>query len=766
MKILVLVILLIIVVVAALIALKLVKKDLKHVRLSSPTNTPVQQPDNHKVKLLQYTPYINDTTDGFAIFQQDNHFFLVRRKDPISFINLRDIYPSFKGKPIGIVLVNGTQYIGKDGQSYSFIVFSSDGKVYNPWTISHPWRKDFMYLPNENPISVDGRPVSGIGAHGLFNNGAPEAGVLFRFYYPGYYIEEQECVAGAAPDSGNTNIPQACHNTKVLFPMPSAQTTSYYHIGNDMYAVSRDGWIYHLVGETWTPYIAWISNKNNGGSSAGLFPVLTFPKSVPLTPSQKTDPLLMGADYDHGVPIFLIYENKSYYMVDRDARKYDFRAAFKNQGVFPAGNIVDITKCGPGEYDFILLATDGNLYGPTLPGQIKSISDFTSIYPPSSGSVVSSITSSYKWVPTSHASGYYNYTLIFLYNDGRWFEVQYNIAKNIIGGLGQTDQISGKWNSWPHVVSALKSLPCSSCFKVSSFGWSIFISDSTNPKNNLVYSINNPVESWVKMLYCSPNADESGYETSTCVGLGSWKDNVLGVTGANDESAVIYQGWLAYQDYGTRTDVNPGIITRKVSLSQCLNANQGSAAVVYDQNESDCHVYPSLTQADSYKDPTKITFIRPVDDPFYLNRFCVKHSSGKYMYWDFTDPSSQKLAMNDVCLYTDIPDLQNASTGDLINLTKSMGAFWTSTGDCLANLNGAVTGSYLNTDASLGMTCQGGMAYINGTFTDGTNCLKWDGTSFAYGTCDANAQWAIEDIPCPPFTSTGYIFDYCSGGQP
>lgn len=767
MNILILVLLLAAIVAGALFAIKVVKKDLKKVSLTSPTSNPVQQPDNHKVKLLQYTPYVNDSTDGFAIFQKDNNFFLVRKSEPTSFVDLRDVYPSFKGKPIGIVLVDGDQYIGKDGKAYAFIVFSSDGKVYNPWSVSHPWRKDFMYLPNENPISIDGRPVSSQGTHGLFNNGDPAAGILFRFYYPGYYIEEQECIPGASPDPGNTNAPQSCHNTKTSFPLPSAQATSFYHIGDSLFAVSRDGWIYQLLNGTWSHYIAWSANNNGGGSAVGLFPPLSFPSPQPLNPNQKTNPTLMGADFDHGVPIFLIYENGTYYMVDRDARKYNFRAAFKNQGVFPAGNIIDITKCGPGEYDLILLATDGNLYGPTLAGQMRAVSDFTSNYPPRQGAVVSSITSSYKWVPTSHASGYYNYNLIFLYSDGRWFEIGYDIANNVIGGLGQTDQVSGLWNSWPHVKSALATLPCSTCFKVSSFGWSIFISDPGNPKNNMVYSINNPPESWVKMLYCSPNDDESGFSTSTCAGLGSWKDNTDGATGANAEGAINYQGWLAYQDYGTLTDTNPGVVTRKIPMAQCLSANPTAAAIVYDQNESDCFVYPSLTQGDSYKDPTKVTFIHPDYDPFYLNRFCVKHTpTGKYMYWDFTDPDNQKLAMNDVCLYTNIPNLQNASTGDLINLTKSMGAFWMSTGgNCLFNLNGAMTGSYLNTNMTLGMSCVGGMAFTGGTFTDGSSCLNWDGTSFSYGPCGGNSQFAIEDIPCPPFTSTGYIFDYCGGNQ-
>ncbi len=740
-----------IVIILAYFLIRLIKKELKHVRLYGSSSNPVIQPGNYAVKLVQYAPNIYDPSKGFALFQKQTNYFLVSRNDPGTYIDIKTIYPSFTGKPVGLVVINGSQY-----QENSFIVFSSNGKVYNPFTISHNWRNDYLYLPNQNPIAVDGRPVDFSGSHGLFNSGNPSTGVLFRFYYSGYYIEEQACLPGDAPDPGNTNIPLSCHNLQIEFPPLPSDAVSYYHIGTDLFALSKDGWIYQLIDQKWTPNTAWISNRNHGGSEFGLFAQLNLPDQKPST--KKNTPILMGADYDHGIPIFLILENGKYYMVDRDARKYDFRATFGNQNVFPDGNIVDITKCGEGEYDFIMLATDGNLYGPTLPGQIKSINDFTQFYPPDSNAVVSSITSSYKW---SHKL--YSYTLIFLYNDGKWFEIEYDIKKNQIGALGQTDQTSGLWTEWPHLQTVLRNIPCPTCIKLSSNGWSLFVQDSAVPSNNLVYSINNPPESWIQMLYCTPNSDESGFATSTCVGVGRWKDNTIGITGINGPATGSYLGLINYPEYGT--DLDSDRVIRKIPLSECLIEGKNANVIMYDQNESDCHIYSKMSYTDTYKDPGKSIFVQSGYNPYFTNRFCVQHNStGKYLYWDFTDPDNQYLGMNDVCIYNNIPNLADANTGDLINLTKSMGALWSSSGaNCLYNLNGSLTGSYLDTTLGLGLECLGGMAYTGGKFTDGTNCLNYDGTNIKYGPCGSNdSSWNITPIPCPSFSSTGYIFNYCS----
>lgn len=747
------------IIVVLFLLLRRASRQLRKVGLYSNSPNPVQPSANTQMKMVQYAPLVQDTNDGIAIFSKGKEFYCVQRSSPSSYLSLREIYPSFKGIPIGLVLVPGTQ-MGSSG----LIVFSSDGKVYNPWTTSHPWRRDFLYLPTQNPISVDGRPVSTPGNHGLFNGGAPEAGILFRFYYSGYYVEEQECVnlpaSGDPVVPGTTSTPQGCSNTQVPFSIPSVKVASFYHIGDTLYAVARDdGWIYQLNNGVWSQSIPWIANAN---SQTGLFPVLSFPDPVPST--TKNSPVLLGADYDGTVPIFLLNENGTTFLVDRHARKYDLRKAFRNQGVWPAGNILDFTKCGPGEYDYLLLVTDGNLYGPTLPGNLKAVSDFTSNY--SAGNNPVSITSSVKWIPRSQTSGYYNYFLVFLYATGEWFEIAYDIQSNTIGSVGQNDQTVGKWTSWPHVKNALSQLPCPSCFKVSSYGWSVFTVNPNNPgsnSDNMVYSINNPPEPWYSLLFCTPNSDQTDIAASACVGLGSWKDNDQGVTGANGGALSLPGGWVSYSDLGTDTVNNPGVVQYKIPLEQCLSQAGNYPAVVYDSVESDCHYYSSLIQGDAFKDPSKATFVRNNYDPYYRNRFCIQHvSSGKYLYWDFTDPDNQKLGMDDQCLYQ-VPDLSLASTGDIFNLTKSMGSFWSSTGNgCLQNMNGTLVGDFLNPDRTLGLVCNSNFFFQNGTFTDGKgNCLSWDGTNFNYGPNGCSDLWTITDIPCPAFSSTGYIYEYC-----
>lgn len=726
------IVVLVVILIGLVIAIVSFKKKLKVVSLSSKSPSPVQQPDNYKFKLLHYALSIDTAQDAYGIFQKKNEFYIVKANTS-SVYNIKDIYPAFKGRPVGFVVF--PQANGQDGTN-SFIIFSSDGKVYNPFTISHPWRRDFFYLPAENPISIDGRGISGNITNGLFNEN-----LLFRFYYTNYYIEEVGCAL--------TGKNKSCTQNKVPFVHPPTSVNSYYQYDNILNCISSDGYIWTFTNNEWTQSLSWLR----------IFGNIILPESTPITSKDKL--YLMGADYDNGVPVFLIYENGTRYLVDRSARKYDFTKACKSMGILPSENPIDFTKAGPGEFDYITLFSDRNIYGPTLQGFSKPVSDFEKVYPSiTKDDVLVSISSVNKWQFTDQNSGTFKYYLVLLYNSGKWFEIRYDIATDKILDLGQTDQTSGLWTQWPHVKKALSSLSPNQTYKVSSYGWSVFVFDQTNSNNNMVYSINNPPESWMQMLYCTPTDDGKGFQTSSCVGLGSWKDYTWEGTGA--DSPVSYAGRITYQDYGTDVVSNPGTVTKKISLSDCISQNKGSPAIVYDENESDCHVYDSLFIKDSFKDPSKATFIDPAYDAAYQNRFCVKHvPSGKYLYWDFTDPNNQKLAMNDTCIYQNLVNLQDATTGDITNLQKSMGALWSTQGSqCLLNMNGAM-GGFLQQDKSLNVKCNGGFTYTNGTFTNGSSCLHSDGNAISYGSGCTDNEWLITSIPCPPFTSTGYVLSFC-----
>lgn len=746
-----LIVLLVLVVVGCVYLLQKVQKNRRGSSnlqtIIAPTKTPSQKPASHLYKLRHYSPDISGSGKIFGLFQSGRDYWIVDSSDVKNPINLLRIYPAFKGRPIGMVALS----------SNSFIIFSSDGKVYNPFSISHPWRNDFLYLPLEDPISIDGRPLETGITNGLFSGGN-DGKILFRFYYDGYYIEEVGCKHSGTDliehPSCDGNCPpiKSCENKKVaISPHPLSSINSFYQYAGKLYGISSDGYVYVKgVGE-WTKDSHWITTFN--GLSFDT-PSTTLKGS---SSSDKTKLFLMGADYDDGVPIFLIFENGTRYIIDRHARKYDFFHFLKDKNISTQGNPLDITKAGSGEFDYIVLYSDKNIYGPSLKTLSKPVADFEKFYPSLKPSQLISITSVSKWgdPSTSTTPLYY---LVFLYDSGQWFEIQYDIRNDKIGNLGQTDQMSGKWNEWSHIKDVLNTIDkTTQTFKISSFGWSIFVFDSQYKfENDLVYSINNKPESWIDMLYCMSTEDGDGnyqFKTSTCVGVGDWKH-------AEEKGAKMYKGFDIYEDYGMGSGEGD-IIQRKISLDKCLE-NKGSV-IVYDQSESDCHVYnsTSLTLNQTIRDPSKSIFIRPDYNAKFQNRFCIKHlPSSKYLYWDFIDPDKQFLGLRDSCVYSG-PDLSNVdkpSESDVQNLQKSLGSLWsTDPNGGLRNLNGAV-GGYLNINFTISQVPDLNFNYSNNNFNDGKGgtCFHSDGTSkFAYdGKC--SGEWEISVPPCSTGDSGGY----------
>jgi hypothetical protein len=685
--------------------------------ISTTRTTPLE----YTYKLLFYSPNIHNNQSSYGLFQSHNQYYIVQAGTNY-LSNVKDIYPAFKGKPIGFVVVSGNQ----NNLSASFIIFSSDGKVYNPYTISHLWRQDFIYLPLEDPISVDGRPISDGVTNGTFTNGNlfQGGGVLFRFYYQGYYIEESGCSV-----NGSTSL-KSCTSSKVSLVYPQGiHVSSFYQYGGDTYAVSTDGWIYTLSFESgvWKQSLKWLN----------LFNGLNLNNIPPPAKQDKSGLYLMGADYDGGVPIFLLMENNVRWIVDKHARKYDFLKSFGTQNILPSGNPLDFTKIGSGEYDYVVLYTDKNLYGPTLKGSIKPVSSFELSYPSIQGDQIISITSVAKW-----GSKYY---LVFLYKSGKWFEIQYDIVTDIIGDLGETDQTNGLWTQWQHVKSTLSSLSSTQTYKISSQGWSVFVFDPAVQSNCMVYSINNQPQNWINMLYCTFDSTGTTFSTDTCVGLGKW--NTYPNTQTPPSGRVVYP---------STTSSSTGTLIPKVSLEDCLKNDSGM--IVYDEAEANCYLHNQITKGVS--DPTKTLYVNKDIDALYRNHFCVKHvPTGKYLYWDFTDPNNQHLGLSDFCIYQGVTNLNSATKDDITKLQQSMGAMWEFDG-CLQNLNGAVGGA-LQSDNTLKKKCNGNdLTFVDGALktTSGT-CFH--ASPFGY-TSDCSNEWSIEEIPCPKFDlSGGGILNYC-----
>lgn len=757
--------------VAIFFAVKYLKNKLRVSQVVSKSPVTLERPANFKHKLLHYSIDITSDSHAFGLFQRGRDFWIVNVHDQANPKNLRDLYPAFKGTPLGFITIPGKQ-IGNN----AFFVFSSDGKVYNPFSISHPWRSDFLFLPNENPISVDGRPLDSGIANGLFSGNGPaaastaEGAILFRFYYPGYYIEDSGCVASgtdAADHPGCTDCKpiKSCTNTKVLYTYPPVGISSFYKFSGKLYGISSDGNIYVLDNGKWNIDSKWTS----------IFSNIKYPETLSVSASKATNDrtklYLMGADYDDGIPIFLIYEHGTRYIVDKHARKYDFFHFLSDKNITTVGNPLDITKAGNGEYDYIVLYSDGKVYGQTLGaenGFSRNVSEFEKVYPDLGQSRVISISSVNKWQNNTADPGKFTfqYYLVFFYDNGKWFEVEYDIGTHFIGKLGQTDKTSGKWNEWDHVKKVLSNLKKNQTFKLASLGWSVFVFDlDKNYENDVVYSLNNPPENWIDMLFCTGD-DE--IKTRTCVGVGEWKDYTFTKPNPDNTKHAPDQihGFNIYEDYGVDIDTMPGTVTRKISLEKCLTSNSKANAIIYDQAESDCHVYDTLGLNDTNRDPTKSAFINPAYDAAFQNRFCVKHKpTGKYLFWDFTDPDHQKLSFADTCSYSgpDVSTQDNPKPEDVASLQRVLGSMWSidSTGGVigLRNLNGAL-GGYLIADGTMSPNPDGNFKYINNNFTNGSGtCFSSDGTTFKEGN-QCNGEWVIESIPCTDST-TGYLTQFC-----
>lgn len=754
--------------------LQKVRKEKQNVqsrpKFIAPAKNPVQKPVSHLYRLCHYSPDISGSGKIFGLFQTGRDYWIVDSSDIKNPKNILDIYPAFKGRPIGMVVlpsrVSPEGFARAESSPFSFIIFSSDGKVYNPFSVSHSWRNDFLYLPNEDPISIDGRPLEAGITNGLFSGGN-DGKILFRFYYSGYYIEETGCKLSGTDTvehpSCDGKCPQIkfCENKKVtITPHPPVNINSFYQYAGKLYGISSDGYVYVKGATQWDKDSHWITTFN------GLS--LATPQKLSASLQDKTKLFLMGADYDDGIPVFLIFENGTRYIIDKHARKYDFFHFLKDKNISPQGNPLDFTKAGSGEYDYIVLYSDKNIYGSSLKSLSKPVSDFEKFYPSlSAGSQLISITSVSKWNdPSGGLSTTQMYYLVFLYDSGQWFEIQYDILGDKIGALGQTDQISGKWNEWSHIRDVLKTIDKSTqSFKISSFGWSIFVFDTQYKfENDLVYSINNKPESWIDMLYCMSIEDENGdykFKTSSCVGVGEWKDYEGAKTlSESKDGNKQYKGFNVYEDYGMGNGAGD-IVQRKISLDKCLE-NKGSV-IVYDQAESDCHIYnsTSLTLNQTIRDPSKSIFILPEYNAKFQNRFCIKHRpSNKYLYWDFIDPDKQFLGLRDACTYTgpDLSNVDNPSETDVHNLQKSLGSLWSSDpSGGLRNLNGAV-GGYLNIDFTISQQPDLNFNYSQNNFNDGKGgtCFHSDGDSkFAY-TPQCSGEWEISVPPCSTGDSGGY----------
>ena len=651
-----------------------------------------------KYKLIFYFSDLENNQDTWGCFLDQGKYYLVHASD-LSIVPVEQVYPGFKGRPLGIV------YYHKE-----FIVFSSDGYVYNPYSGSHLWRRDYFYLPNENFLSVDAT-LAGVGQRGVFNAGK-NGDILFTFYYSTFSISEQVCVQPF------NNLPtMKCPNVQNSFPHPPFALRSLARIGGILTAVSSDGFLYTLSPTGWQKSVNWTT----------IFGAVNFP-TTPLRTEKGMS--LLGADFDSGVPIFLLRDSGKIVLVDRIGRKHPLS---------PPGNILDVTKIS--DNDYFCLLDDNSLWSPVT-NKRKRVTDFETLRPMQENCV--SISHLRKWQPdlSSSNSTRKDY-LVFFYPSGKWFEIHYDVENDKIEELGESDTTSTLWTSFEHLqgVSTVGA-------KLSAFGWSAFLT------NGNVVSFHFPSKEWKKMLYCTPDNDEL---PDICVGKGAWD-----VPSTTISSKQTLGNYTVYNDRGIQLDLmNPDTILKKVSLTTATQKAEREQweFLVYDGNESNAYYFHQLLEKQTFPLIEMSVFVRNGFQAIYLNRFCLQTPQGQYLYWDFTNPNAQFLGVKDICL----PDLSQDFTGTNLTATgvieaqKGLGSIWSFENGMVKNINAAV-GGFLLPNLTLGNAT--GFQLGNNTLLSSLGCLNSDSSGKLSLMSTGCSNWAVTQLNCP--SSTGYIQEYCT----
>ncbi len=657
----------------------------------------------NQYQLLFFFADLENNQETWGCFQDQGRYFLVRSAD-LSIHSIDEIAPGFRGRPLGIVYYQN-----------NFIIFSSDGYVYNPYSGSHPWRRDYFYLPYQDPISIDGTLAQ--NGKGIFNAGK-NGDILFTFYYSGYSISEQICVQPF------NNLPEMkCPNVQTSYPLPPVQVRSYSRIGGVLTAVGVNGFLYILEGNSWNQSIQWTT----------IFGQLAFPVHQK---SNSRGLTLLGADFDDGVPIFVIQDSGKVLLIDRAGRKKSLQV--------PADQIVDFTRSGPNDPDTFLLLKGNVLFNP-FTNKTRKVSEFETLFSSPINEACSSISRIRKWQPDLLASSSTRKDfLIFFYPSGKWFEIHYDSVNDKIEELGESYVTSGLWTNFEHLQN--QSL---SGAKLSAYGWSAFLTSGQ------VISFHTTPVVWSTLLYCLPDSDDN--LPDTCVGKSD--TSVPELTRANEIfSTKTIGNYKVYEDLGI--DVSTliaDLIVRKVSFARATQiATQNNwEFFVYDANECNGHYFHSLLKKQTFPLIEMSVFARSDMEANFLNRFCLQNSDGKYLYWDFTNPNSQFLGTKDTCL----PNLTQDYTGSNLTATgvaeaqKGMGAIWSFDSGAIKNINAAV-GGFLQTDLTLGGRSD--FRIVNSLLQSQNGCLDKDLKLLSTGC----ANWTLEKLNCP--SSTGYILNYCS----
>lgn len=190
----------------------------------------------NKIKLAGFSYDYYDSSKHFIILQEGDTYVIIDNKRIV--IDVRSIYPSFNGKVTDFVA-----YTPQGSQLTQFFIFSSNGKVYNPYNYSINWRVLWPKLMNSaNITAVDfNRNIPGFNKtettnKSRFSSAFNKANLPFdfTFYKPNNDKEMQQydysgCVKGGQDINGRIQDPdKLCCQCNPVDSPPS--TSSKFNI--------------------------------------------------------------------------------------------------------------------------------------------------------------------------------------------------------------------------------------------------------------------------------------------------------------------------------------------------------------------------------------------------------------------------------------------------------------------------------------------------------------------------------------------------------
>lgn len=664
-------------------------------------------------KLHSRIENLNDNTNIFALFEEEGRYWLYS-EDLQESVELLDLYPSFRGKVEGIVAVDAS-YVGKPSQFNNtvFFLWSSDGKVYNPITISHDYRENALFLPLDMTL---------IGVEGILTTGMTQSFPKLRFRYTtskGIVYEEALCSFQSMEGIVGRNE-RVCPNTESLISIP---TFPFLSISKGKFLTGTDGWIYE--GPSWTKYLNWKEWYAQ------------VPSPIPPSYPKTEGSIILGADFHNEYPIFLLEEGGILYLVDAESRKYNFRKMFRQVDVLPVGGIIDIASVGINEYDYLVAATDGYLYSPILPQQRLKIQDLTSI-----SSRLISISGIRKYIADELC-----FFVVFFFENGQWIERALTLETGTIGPYGDSGT---NWKAW--IGEPIEG----DRYFLSSYNWTVFVLNDNEPSRSYVYSRNDPRYVLYDILKCA--SDEEGNRiTPYCVGKRRMVQTTIPPNTVHEPS--------------TSTSRTPLFTFTKISRAECL-AKLNNNAVVYNNNTCDCSVYEYVRQEEAVYDPTAELYYDESLSFLYKNVFCMKGTNNKYLYWDFKNST---LALKDVCVFEGPLEAENdAEHLKTLGSMWRLGTYTDNQTEYLENINSG-SGGFMNTNLKLQMKFKDGDEALffrydipSKQFRNGTKCLD---PSLTLKTCDSTTTWNLHRVPCPSYLEEepgdlenmyGYIKSFCS----